>query len=269
MKKLSLFLLMSLFAFYGCGDDDFTDTKDGIDNEGSQEGGDENDGKNEAVISFEDLLTEPESEFKTTLGIEEGDFYKKYQIIDPENIIQLSHYYSDWGFGGGFTYTNKTDVTTPGYNNLSAITGKGKNGKVYLTSNTNSYTPAQITNLDTSKYEFKGAWVTNTTYSYLAIKDGNDGGGMVKGPFTENDWYKLTAIGYKTDGSKIGSVDFYLADFRNSKKEIINTWQWFDWSSLKNADYITFEMSSTDYNEYEQMNTPSYFCLDGITLIEK
>ena len=60
-------------------------------------------------------------------------------------------------------------------------------------------------------------------------------------------------------------------DFRNGKTEIVNTWQWFDWSSIKNADYIKFEMSSTDNSEYEgvsYMNTPSYFCLDGITLIE-
>ena len=115
---------------------------------------------------------------------------------------------------------------------------------------------------------------TNTTYDYLAIKDGNDGAGdysIIKGPFSnkDNDWLKLTATGYKADGSKIGSIDFYLADFRNNKQEIVNTWQWFDWSGIKEADYITFEMSSTDNNDNGQMNTPSYFCLDGITLIEK
>ena len=60
-------------------------------------------------------------------------------------------------------------------------------------------------------------------------------------------------------------------DFRNGKTEIVNTWQWFDWSSIKNADYIKFEMSSTDNSEYEgvsYMNTPTYFCLDSIKLIE-
>lgn len=139
---------------------------------------------------------------------------------------------------------------------------------MYLTSNTNSFTLAQITNLNTNKSEFKGAWVTNATYAYLAVKDGNDGGGHVKGPFTNNDWFKLTATGYNADKSKIGSIDFYLADFRDGKQEIVNTWKWFDWSSIKNADYITFEMSSTDNGEFG-MNTPSYFCLDGITLIEK
>lgn len=252
MKKLSLFLLMSVvFAFYGCSDDDET-----IDGE-----------KKEVVISFENLLAKPESEFTSTSTDKDG-YYFKDTFKDPQNLVQLNHYYSSDGFGGGFTYTNKTDITNPGYSNNSAITAKGKNGKVYLTSNTNSFTTAQITNLKTSEFEFKGVWVTNTTYAYLAVKDGNDGVGAVKGPFTSNDWFKLTATGYKADKSKIGSIDFYLADFRDGKKEIVNTWKWFDWSSIKNADYITFEMSSTDEGEWG-MNTPSYFCLDGITLIEK
>lgn len=247
MKKLSLFLLVSVFAFCGCSNDD--------------------EDKKEIVISFEKQLTEAESEFTTTLG-EPGETYTEYQIKDPQNRVQLNHYYGEWGFGGGFTYTNKTDITTPGYKNLSAITAKGKNGKVYLTSNSSSFTSAQITNLNPDKVEFKGVWITNTTYAYLAVKDGNDGSNSVKGPFTSNDWFKLTATGYKADKSKIGSIDFYLADFRDGKQEIVNTWKWFDWSSIKNADYVTFEMSSTDNGDWG-MNTPSYFCLDGITLIEK
>ena len=51
------------------------------------------------------------------------------------------------------------------------------------------------------------------------------------------------------------------------KSKIVNTWEWFDWSYIEDADHIEFEMSSTDNNDYG-MATPSYFCLDGITLIE-
>ncbi|MDC2624121.1 DUF4465 domain-containing protein [Bacteroides ovatus] len=250
MKKLSLLLLVSAFAFCGCSDDDEV--------------------KNEVVVSFENQLTQSESEFKTGEGEKETptDYYYKWNFKDPNNLVELTHYYSEMGFGGGFTYTNKTDVTTPGYTNNSAITAKGKSGKVYLTSNSSSFTPARITNLNSDKYGFKGAWITNTTYAYLAIKDRNDGNNppYVK-QFGSGDWFKVTAIGYQANGSEIGKVDFYLADYRDGKTKVVNTWEWFDWSSIEDADYIQITLSSTDNNDYG-MATPSYFCLDGITLIE-
>lgn len=77
----------------------------------------------------------------------------------------------------------------------------------------------------------------------------------------------MTAIGYQANGSEIGKVDFYLADYRDGKTKVVNTWEWFDWSSIEDADYIQITLSSTDNNDYG-MATPSYFCLDGITLIE-
>lgn len=256
MKKLSLLLLVSVLAFWGCSNDD----------------GNGEEFKNKVVVSFEKQLTTENSEYSTDKGIvadpTDPYSYFKYQFKDPTNVVELSHYYSKYGFGGGFTYTNKTDISTPGYTNLSAITAKGNFGKVYLTSKTDSKTPARITNLHTDKYAFKGVWITNTTYAYLAIKDGNDGY-LNETKFEANDWFKLTAVGYKADNSKIGSIDFYLADYRNGKSEIINTWKWFDWSSIKDADYIILELSSTDNDPTLGMNTPAYFCMDGITLIEK
>ena len=255
MKKLSLLLLLSVFVFCGCSDDD-------------------DDVRNEIVINFDNQLPQSESELKTEEGVKETptDYYYKWNFKDPNNLVEFTHYYSEMGFGGGFTYTNKTDITTPGFNNISAITAKGKNGKVYFTSNSNSFTPAQVTNLNPDKYEFKGAWITNTTYAYLAIKEGNDGStpSRVK-QFSNGDWFKITAVGYQTHGTEIGRVDFYLADYRDGKTKIVNTWEWFDWSYIEDAAYIQFELNSTDNSEYEgvsYMNTPSYFCLDAITLIE-
>ncbi|WP_294628769.1 DUF4465 domain-containing protein [uncultured Bacteroides sp.] len=254
MKKLSLFLLMFAFAFCGCSNEN-----DEVKNEGK-----------EVIVSFEDLLTEAETEFKTEDGEKDNpaDYYYKSNFKDSKSLIKFLHWYGDLGFGGGFTYTNKTDVTTPGYTNNSAITGKGKNGKVYLTSHTNSFTKAQLTNLHSDKYRFKGAWVTNSTYAYLAIKNQDDAGvGAVK-EFAEGDWFKLTVIGYKADGTEIGKAEHYLADYRDGKRKIVNTWEWFDWSALEEAEYIEFELSSTDNGEYG-MNTPAYFSIDAITIEEK
>ncbi len=254
MKKLFLlpFLVFSVLLYTGCSDDD----------------DDNNDGKEDVIISFNGKLTEANSEFTTTDGepippVEYG--YFKSSFKDPSNILEFSHYYSPSGLGGGFTYTNKTDITTPGYTNTSAITAKGKNGATYLTGCLTN--PAQITMLKPTLYSVKGMWVTNATYAYLAIKDGNDGGGYVT-KFKDGDWFKLTIIGYNAADKEIDSVDFYLADYRNGKSDVIKDWTWVDLTKIADAETIKFELTSTDNGEWG-MNTPAYFCLDGITLEER
>ena len=249
MKKLAYVCVVLLsVALFSCSNDDTP--------------------KTERVVSFEENLTQPETSLVPEGGEQDG-WYTKTSFRDNSSLVEIPHWYSaDKSFGGGFTYTNTTDVTTPGYVNISAITGAGKFGKVYLTSSTNSYTPASISILNTDKYQFKGAWVTNTTYAYLAIKDGNDGGLNAVRQFADGDYFILTAVGRDAQGTEIGRVNFYLADYRNGQSKIVNTWEWFDWSALASAASISFELDSTDKGEYG-MNTPAYFCLDGITLIEK
>jgi hypothetical protein len=242
MKKLSLLLLLSTFIFCACSDDDEVNV----------------------VAGFESQLSKTESEYSSTTGTKYDDTYFHSTFKDEQALLEFDHYYSSWGFGGGFIYTNKTDITTPGYTNNSAITGTGKYGKVYLTSFVNSFTPSKIVNLNPDLYKFKGMWVTNSTNAYLSIKDGDS---MAK-KFVAGDWFKLTITGYTSSKAEIGSIDFYLADFRDGKSININTWQWVDLSSLNNASYIEFSMASTDNNSWGML-TPSYFCIDGITLTQK
>jgi hypothetical protein len=252
MKKLHLlWVFVSVFIFYGCQKDDEKAT---------------------IVINFEGMLDDENTEFTTSNGVkvDDEDPYSYYKTIfqdEPLNILQFDHYYASWGFGGGFTYVNYSNKVDPGSSNLSATTGMGKSGSIYLTSNTSSFTPARITNLKSDTYKFAGAWVTNSTYAYLAIKDGNDGwDGLI--PFASGDYFTLTAKGYDRSGNSIGKVDFYLADFFHSGKSyIVDTWVWMDLTPLASAKYIEFEMSSTDNNN-GYMNTPSYFCIDDITLVE-
>lgn len=242
MKKLSLLLLLSTFIFCACSDNDEVNV----------------------VAGFESQLSKTESEYSSTTGTKYDDTYFHTTFKDEQALLEFDHYYGSWGFGGGFIYTNKTDISTPGYTNNSAITGTGKYGKVYLTSFVNSFTPSKIVNLNPDLYKFKGMWVTNSTYAYLSIKDGDS---MAK-KFVAGDWFKLTITGYTSSKAEIGSIDFYLADFRDGKSISINTWQWVDLSSLNNASYIEFSMASTNNNSWGML-TPSYFCIDGITLTQK
>jgi hypothetical protein len=197
------------------------------------------------------------------------DVYEMY-YIDPFEMdpFVLTHSFSDWGFGMGFTYSSLTDTITPGYTNNSAITGKGVSTNAYFTANTGGEfldIPAEITFKDGKAYKAKECYVTNSTYAYRAIKDHNDGNGeyaMVK-QWGEDDWFKLTITGYN-GSTETGQIDFLLADGMN----IVNTWQKIDLSSLGEVTSISFSLSSTDNGSWG-MNTPSYFCLDQLTVIEE
>ncbi|KAA6349347.1 hypothetical protein EZS27_003258 [termite gut metagenome] len=241
MKKLHLLLvLVSLLIFCGCQKDDEKET---------------------IVITFEGMLNDEKHEFITSNGAKADDYYYQADFKEPLNILQFDHYYAPWGFGGGFTYVNYSNKVDLESSNLSAITGKGKSGSIYLTSNTGN--PTRITNLKSDKYKFTGAWVTNSTFAYLVVKEGN----AFARKFDTGDYFILTAKGYDHLKALIGKVEFYLADFRNGKSDVVNTWNWVNLTPLASAEYIEFEMSSTD-NSGEYMNTPSYFCMDDVILIE-
>ena len=194
-----------------------------------------------------------------------GYYFRQDITVDP---FILTHSFGDWGFGEGFTYTNSTDITTPGYTNLSAITGKGVKTNAYFTSNAGGIAygglAAEISFKDGKAYKAKECYVTNSTYAYLAIKDQNDGNGeyaMVK-QWTKDDKFTLTITGYNGK-DKTASVEFLLADGTN----IVNTWQKVDLSKLGTVTKIQFSLSSTDTGEWG-LNTPAYFCLDQLTVTE-
>ena len=252
MKKLLSFALVALamgFVFVSCDDE-----KDEV-----------------KTYTLSVSLSKADSVYLGTGGQVYGYGYSKEDItIDP---FILTHSHVDWGygnsFGEGFTYTNCTDVTTPGYTNLSAITKKGVKTNAYFTANAGGADydegmPAVISFKDGKAYNAKECYVTNSTYAYLAIKDHNDGNGeysMIK-EWTDSDVFTLVITGYNGD-KQTASVKFKLADGKN----IVNTWQQIDLSSLGLVTSIKFNLTSTDsYNGY--MNTPAYFCLDQLTVTE-
>lgn len=221
--------------------------------------------KTVAILSADGLLTKEESFFLSQDSSKhEGYYYLSTLKLYPFN---LTHSFSDWGFGFGFTYTNLTDKTTPGYSNLSAITGKGQNSATYFTVSAGGAAyniPASVVLVDSTLFEPIECFVTNSTYAYLAIKDKNDGGGdysMVK-EWTEEDKFMLIIKGYLND-KQVSSVEFALADGLN----IIDSWQRVDLTPLGKVSKIVFELTSTDTGEWG-MNTPSYFCLDRLKVAQ-
>jgi hypothetical protein len=161
-------------------------------------------------------------------------------------------------WNGGVVCSAKIDTVTGGYaNQYSCMAGSG----ALLSRHFGVvYTPASFTCKDNIYFfGIKSMMVTNTTYAYRDIQTGTPG---VSKKFADGDWFKLTITGYKTK-IKTGSVDFYLADFRNGKTNLLRTWQKIDLVTLGMVDSIAFSVDSSDKGQWG-VNTPTYVCIDNI-----
>ena len=69
-------------------------------------------------------------------------------------------------------------------------------------------------------------------------------------------------------GNETGKAEILLANYKTDNDLPVKEWIWFDLTPLQNAVKVKFIPDSSDKNEYG-IKTAAYFCLDGITLIEK
>jgi hypothetical protein len=178
-------------------------------------------------------------------------------------------YNTTFGSWSGFAYSNKTDTTTPGFTNqYSAIAGSGAGGSsTYGVSYTGS-NDAVVT-LPAGR-TVASASITNTTYAYLSMRDG-DGFAKKFGGASGNDpdFFKLTITGLDEANVALGTVDFYLADFRfadNASDYLLSGWTAVDLSALSAARKLSFELTSSDNGTFG-MNTPAYFAIDDLVTV--
>ena len=170
----------------------------------------------------------------------------------------------------GYAISSDTDALTPGFmNQYSAIAGSGANGS-------DNYAVAFVSQSFTNTIQLRGEaagravpglYVTNNTYAYFSMLDGDDFAKRFGGVTGDDpDFFLLTIKAYSGGNLSNDSVDFYLADYRftdNSQDYIVDDWTWVDLSSLGAADSLSFSLSSTDNSSFG-MNTPAYFCLDNV-----
>jgi Domain of unknown function (DUF4465)/PEP-CTERM motif len=180
----------------------------------------------------------------------------------------------------GFAYSNTTDNTTPGFlNQYSAFTGAGHGpgNDIYgvafgYDENLDPNNPSQLDQLPHFELppgaSLQSAYITNTTYAALSMRDGDTFSKKFGGPTgTDPDWFKLTAYGTDSSGTLLPAVvEFYLADFRFADSQddyIVDEWTFWDLSSLAGAQRVYFNLLSTDVGELG-MNTPSFFAIDDV-----
>ncbi len=192
----------------------------------------------------------------------------KFIVSDMTFENQYSAQYSSWQ---GFSYSQKADVVTSGIANLYSVFDSD-NGTNKFAIYYQPYSSDAFAHFPTgTEYQLRSVKVCNSTYAALSMKNG-DAFAKKFGGTTGNDqdWFKMTIIGYNAAGDSIHSVDFYLADYRfndNSKDYIINKWTTVDLTSLGKVNKITVRYSSTDVGFYG-MNTPAIACLDDLVYEE-
>jgi hypothetical protein len=173
---------------------------------------------------------------------------------------------------GGFAYSNMTDSVTSGVGNkYSAKAGEGASNSInYVVSQNGSSITINNPIFDVLQFH-----ISNSTYAYNSMRDGDAFAKKFGGVTGDDpDWFKVTIKAYG-NSNFIDSLDFYLADFRftdNSQDYIIKDWVYLNAiigdhqaQTLQIIDSIYFDLSSSDVGAWG-MNTPSFFCLDNITL---
>jgi len=178
-----------------------------------------------------------------------------------------NYYMPEYSFWGGFTASNHTDMSQSGLNaQYTAATGAGYDGST-------QYGVAYCMGVQTDVYAadgiahtVTGCYVTNNLWAYQNMHDGDATATAFGGPTgNDPDWFKLTATGKNANGQTVGTAEFYLADYRfanNDDDYILNTWEWFDLSTLGAVHTISFSLSSSKNNS-GGMITPAYFCMEN------
>jgi hypothetical protein len=184
----------------------------------------------------------------------------------------VNYYNSDWGSWSGWAYSTTADSVTPGYTNqYSAYPGAFTTGTPYGIAYVSAYDGPTTLTLPSGIDTPLSLTLTNTTYAYDSMLNG-DGFAKKFGGVTgdDADWFLLTITGKDAFNSTLGSVEFYLADFRfadNGLDYIVSDWTEVDLSGLgSDVHTLEFTLTSSDSGDYG-INTPSYFALGGLTAV--
>lgn len=213
------------------------------------------------VADFENLSLSPESYWNGSDG--SGGFTSGGMFFN-------NTYNASWSSWDQFAYSNITDNTTAGFGNqYSAYPGSGYSassnyGVGFDGEDLGGNIP--VISFD-SDVAVGSARITNATYAALSMLNGDSFAKEFGGTSGDDpDWFLLTITGRDGASQSVGTVDFYLADYRfedNGLDYIVDTWQLVDLTGLGIVRSIEFSLSSSDVGDLG-MNTPAYFAIDNV-----
>ncbi len=214
-----------------------------------------------------------------TVNFESFELNENEVLIDApddqwvETPVSLPNGYDmQFDFYFNWFISSMTDTSTPGFQNqYSAITGAGNNGSQNYAIDYNfasDFSPTQIIIANEFDDIFvEGMYLTNSTYAYLSMLNGDSFAKKFGGESGDDpDYFYLSFRGVKDGIVTADSLIFYLANFQfedNSLDYIVNEWTYFDVSSLGQVDEYQIQYFSSDSGAFG-INTPTYFCMDDI-----
>lgn len=241
MKKFRfLYFLLAIgtmLSFASCSDDDNND----------------NDNEILSVIDFESIAI-PDTGFINNIEHQE----KGVRFSNTHSVSSYGEYWE------GFSYSRLTDRSTPGLINQYSVFAPGgaNQSKTFAVVYDTYDSPTHFQFISDQSRKVKSVMVNNSTYAALSIKEGDSNAKQ----FENGDWFKVIFTGYHVTGEAGKTVAFYLADYRDGKTYICNTWTKVDLESLGSVNKVTITFDSSDKGEYG-VNTPKYVCIDNLTFV--
>ncbi len=230
------------------------------------------------LIDFEELIVTQ----YTTLEHGTGGYHDGYSWgLTEEQLVPWRSQGAEFNVGDagpGWSYSNVVDTHDYGsdeppasnaQNSFAAYPGSGADGS-------NNYALAYFSEFGTpptitlpNGYLVNSMYVTNSTYAYWSMKNGDQFAKRFGGDDgTDDDYFKAIFTGLDELGAVTGEVEFYLADFRFADGDddyIVDDWRYVDLTGLGPATSIQLSMESSDMYEI-WMNTPAYIAIDNLSL---
>lgn len=225
----------------------------------------------QTTVDFENFtLTGTETHFDGSdmSGVSNGSGL--FESTYTEGDLTFSSIYdTTWGISYGYwaqgwAFTNETPDNISGYAGLfSSYAGGGDASTNYVIGQNN----ARIIKTN-SAASFESLRITNNNYASSSMQNGDAFAKAFGGSTGDDpDFFLVSIIGYDANQIAIDTIEFYLADYRfsdNNQDYIVKDWTTVDLSSIGQAEYIDFVLSSTD-SSGGYMNTPAFFAMDKVT----
>lgn len=207
-----------------------------------------------------------------TIGFEDVELGEKGYLNNRSCTLEGLFFFndfssSDWGESWyGTAISKQTDTETEGFlNQYSVSTGAAASGKQFAVLYYSAYngdSSCYFKFENNKEYTLKSMAITNSTYAYLSMTKGDS----YAKKFGEGDWFKMILTSYDAAGHEIATKEVYLADFRNGKSTLLNTWETIDLTSLGKLNFLKITFDSSDKGQWG-INTPTYACIDNLVYV--